>query len=419
MAALQELIPASFRGVRFLTPKGNVESGRHAIKHEYPDSNTRYVEDNGRIVPDLKLTCVIHGPDALARLRSFERALQTPGPGTLMHPILGRQFVQPGKYHYAHEDSSVGVYSVECEFHVTGPPSFPGQISGIAAAISGLSASTVGSMFKAFSAGFDIGSASQITQASVAGNLTSVATVLATSYGSVSGVIVGADTIGRTPEALLADPEALAGILQSMVRAPFAAPATAIVRRAISYGATEPVAVDTDARAVVTQDQLWSGFRDLRDAGRAIVDEAAAMTANTLDLATRQTAKLQIGTTVEQVAFACLCEASAGKTYQTADLVANDIDTLTTIHSAIVDIERTAPDERKQLTNLLTETVRVLEKKQVTVPRVTQYRTSNIPASVLAYQAYETDDNLFTLVALNAGRNPILYDGVVSILNVE
>jgi prophage DNA circulation protein len=394
MAAFQQLIPASFRGVPFLCPQGTKDGGRHAVKHDYPDSNTRFVEDNGLIVPDFKIHCVVHGVDAIARLRRLEAAINTPGPGTLVHPIHGRQFVQAGKYSVKHDDKEVGVYSVECEFHVTGPANFPGLITGIAASISGLSASAIGALFAAFSAGLDgIASARQFTQATTAvltGAVGSVTSVMTRAFGEVAGIQSAVDALTRFPERALSDVTGLARQFETMVRAPL-------------------------GDLTVSQQRLFDGFVSLHETAAQITYAAALIVPNTDDLFVRQSGLLAIGSTMQVVAFASICEVVAGKKYATSEQVSGDIATVSQMRDALPVVLLSAADVQR-LTRLYADTVAVLAKEQVALPEVREIRVHQFPASVLAYQLYETDADLQTIIGLNAGRNPILYDGTVNIL---
>lgn len=402
MAALQGLIPASFRGVPFLCPDGTKDSGRHAVKHEYPDSSQRFVEDNGFCVPNFKINCVVHGADALSRLRRLEAAINTPGPGTLVHPIHGRQFVQAGKYHLKHDDKDVGVYTIDCEFFVTGPASFPGMITGIAASITGLSASAIGSLFSAFQAGiavYSVASLAANTIQTLAGSVTAVARTMTAEFGDVASLHTAANGIFNRPEALVGDAAGLTSTLTTVCRSPF-------------------------NDAAVTQDRLWDGFLALSEASAGIVAGAAAIHPTTLDLATRQDVLTLTGTTLQAVAFASLCEAAAAKSviasgkpysYTTAEQIAGDVAALTVARETLAD-GVLSTDDQNRLNRLFTETVAVLQKQQVALPEVRSMKVDLTPASVLCYNLYESDASLDVMLHLNAGQNPTLYDGSVNIL---
>ena len=395
MGALQELVGASFRGIPFLTPSGTGESGRHSIKHEYPDSNMRYVEDNGLVVPDFKLKCVIHGSDALQRLRSFEAALNTPGPGTLIHPLHGRKFVQVmGPTSTKYDDNNVGVYEIAVTFSVTGPPFFPGALTGIAAAITGMSSSALGIMFSAFQSGFSIplSVASQIAISTSASNIISQ---VANVFGAAQSVQSLANSFTSFPDELVRDATGLASVLQRIVQAPI------------------------DAVEEVIPSELWSGFIEVYEAAKQQNDVATAIEADTLDKATRKGSILTIANTMAAAAICGLCVAAAAKTYQTSDEVSSDSSRIIDIFQEFLDGygDAIGPETREALSELVNETISVLQNDAVSLPNVTQSKVWEMPASVLTYLLYEGDANLQTIIELNESQSPILLDGVVNVLH--
>ena len=83
---LERIQRASFRGVTIYIPDDTVEPGRNTIEHNYPDSNIRWLEDNGLMVDNYNLQGIV--PDT--SIGALKAALSRPGPGTLNHPWLGR-----------------------------------------------------------------------------------------------------------------------------------------------------------------------------------------------------------------------------------------------------------------------------------------------------------------------------------------
>lgn len=435
MGALQDLIPASFRGVSFYVPSGSVESGRHAVKHEYPDSNTRYVEDNGLRVPDLKIHALVSGVEAIARARRLENALSMVGPGTLMHPLKGALWVQVDTYHLHHKDAAVGIYEFDIVFHVTGPPMFPGLVSGIAAAITGLATSALFAMWQSFQAAFGsvlgvgsvvsgISGIAGISSGGVSGLLTSAR------YGSVSGLstavlsqATSAPLSGTTAATVL---DAVAAVGGDMATAFGASQVVTLMARMLGrfhdvqpssialslYALTRAPFEDQDA---VSQSDLWAGFLALSDRAQAILADAVAITPTTTDLIVRRNALTVLGTTVQATAFCGLCEAAVGKTYRTADTVAEDVATLNTVYDLTAELN-IGTEDRNRLSHLLAETVSVLHREQVTLPSVIGFEVPEMPASVLCYHLYESDTDLETIVGLNDGRTPVLYDGSINVL---
>lgn len=391
MAALQELIPASFRGVPFLVPHGTVDSGRHAVKHEYPDSNTRYVEDNGLRVPDIKLKAVVHGANVLSRVRRLEAALQAVGPGTLVHPLSGRKFVNVDTYQLTHTDESVGVYEFDIVFLVTGPPVFPGPLSAIAASITGLSSSALMGLFANFQSALALPTIlTGATLGAITSALNMVASVAVNAFGSVAAVRVFAATLARAPNMFTSDAKFMAASLQSLFRAPFE---------------------DTSVPAA----DLWRGSADFIVSGTSILAAASSIDGNTIDRTARRSVLEVIGTSVIVSGFIGLCEASASKTYSTAEQVSDDIRELVSVHAEISELS-IMTDDRNRLAQLLSETVAVLQKQSVVLPSIASIVVNSLPASVMAYWLYDDDKSLQTIVGLNDGQSPILYEGAVNVL---
>ena len=345
MAALQELLPASFRGVPFYVPHGSVETGRHAVIHTYPDSNTRYVEDNGLAVADFKFEAWVAGPDALSQMRALEGAFQMPGPGILVHPTHGRRFVQIGKISTKHSDESIGIIKFEVEAHETGPPSWPGLVSGIAASISGLAALDITAAFNAFIAQFpNPFSLGGMTLSVVSGAISSIVSTALSAFSNVAGVQVAAGALLQQPQLITVNPAAFAASLQTLLRSPFDA-------------------------ATVSQTALYNGAVSQVAAAAAVASSAAAITPSTVDLARRQQVLTALGTALTVTSYVNLCEAVAGKTYQTAEQVTADIQAVVAAYEAtsLCDMET---GQRNDLTTLLSETIEVLHQDQVTLPSI-------------------------------------------------
>lgn len=394
MGALQELVAASFRGVPFLVPNGTVESGRHAVRHEFPDSNTRFIEDNGLRVPDFKVTAVVSEPGALAKMRRLETALKTPGPGTLVHPTHGRQFVQVNTYHLHHKDSEVGIYTFDIVFHVTGPPVFPGLLSGIAASITGLSALALVGLFNSFVSqvsSLAISALSGATFAVVVNAIGSVASHVSAAFGSVAGVRAATLALIGVPGRIVSDTAAFAGNMQALFEAPFAA---------------------TDT---VLQSDLWRGYMGMLTLAREQTAAALAIPTSTVDYTIRREVLLLTATALQAASFVALCHAAAGKKYETAEQIEVDVAVLVDAFDGLAELDLLTAD-RNRLSGMLSETVAVLQRLEVTLPRVVSFAVPEMPASVLAYMLYDSDDKQQTLVGLNAGQNPILYNGAVNVL---
>lgn len=89
MAEEKKLYEASFRGVPFHVTKVDLKIGRRTVVHEYPQRDKPYVEDIGRATRRLSFTAFVVGDDYIQQAEKLIGAIETEGPGTLIHPHLG------------------------------------------------------------------------------------------------------------------------------------------------------------------------------------------------------------------------------------------------------------------------------------------------------------------------------------------
>lgn len=79
----------SFRGVRFLSVRHDLDFGRRGPAHQYPDRDTPYFEDLGRKGKGWSLSVFVIGPDYMDDRDALIAAFDQAGAGTLVHPWLG------------------------------------------------------------------------------------------------------------------------------------------------------------------------------------------------------------------------------------------------------------------------------------------------------------------------------------------
>lgn len=86
----RDLIGASFRGAPFFVDEAELGGiGRRTVKHEFPFRDDPFVEDMGRRARDFKVDGYVIGDDYLAAKEALITALETEGPGQLVHPYYG------------------------------------------------------------------------------------------------------------------------------------------------------------------------------------------------------------------------------------------------------------------------------------------------------------------------------------------
>jgi len=83
------LLDASFRGVRFDCQAVADAVKRDVQRHAYPYVSGEDTEDLGRSSLDITVNAIFWGNDYEARLQTFIKVLEEPGPGELIHPVFG------------------------------------------------------------------------------------------------------------------------------------------------------------------------------------------------------------------------------------------------------------------------------------------------------------------------------------------
>lgn len=89
MAWREQLQKGSFRGAPFLWQRADSEVGRKTARHDYPQRDTAWIEDMGRVPREFTLEVYVLGLDYMAARDRLIAACEEPGPGTLVHPTMG------------------------------------------------------------------------------------------------------------------------------------------------------------------------------------------------------------------------------------------------------------------------------------------------------------------------------------------
>ncbi|HGE8484765.1 TPA: DNA circularization protein [Serratia marcescens] len=127
MAKWEDLHEASFRGAAFYLEDVEGTGGRRAIPHAYPRKNVGWTEDNGAELTQQQISGIILGADYLDKLNRLLAALNTPGPGELVHPWYGVQQVQAGKVTHRLSTQEGGIAYISFEVFEAGQQLFPTQ----------------------------------------------------------------------------------------------------------------------------------------------------------------------------------------------------------------------------------------------------------------------------------------------------
>ncbi|AMH15335.1 MULTISPECIES: DNA circularization protein [Enterobacteriaceae] len=121
----EDLRDASFRGVSFYLVDNEGTSGRRAIPRAYPKKEVGWTEDNGAVLTQQQINGKLIGKNYQSQLEALLRALNTPGPGELIHPWFGIQKVQIGKVNHRLSTEEGGIAYISFEVSEAGDRLFP------------------------------------------------------------------------------------------------------------------------------------------------------------------------------------------------------------------------------------------------------------------------------------------------------
>lgn len=232
MAWRDDYRPGAFRGVPFHLKTSSSTGGRRTVLNEYPLRDEPSTEDMGRRARQFSLTMTVIGPDYMAQRDRLIEALETAGPGTLMHPFRGELYVAVlGDYSCEESTEQGGLARISTTFVEAGTPPRPDSLvaQGFAgnAAADALQDTALAEFEDAFSV---VGFASFVAESAIDVLQTATRYVL-----DAGGVLGGAGSFGQLYRRLT-------GSLQQLILSPgnLAAQLLGLVR-GLSLGTSSPL----------------------------------------------------------------------------------------------------------------------------------------------------------------------------------
>jgi prophage DNA circulation protein len=148
MAFFERLHQASWRGVPFAIEAERERLGRRIVEHEYPNRDTVWPEDQGKLPPRFSVagflvenSAIYGGGDVIDQRNRMRAAAQAKGPGILVHPIYGRIMVTCLSLVVASAMEEGRVFRLEFSFLQGGTQAFPellAEVGGLLGEVAGL-----------------------------------------------------------------------------------------------------------------------------------------------------------------------------------------------------------------------------------------------------------------------------------------
>lgn len=156
MGFKDDLRPGSFRGVPFFIDTSQRTLGRRAVPHEFPNRETPFTEDLGRVPDVFEVEGHLVGDDYFQAKKLLEIAFNKEGPGELIHPYWGTRQVQVGTVTISESNQEGAIAKFSATFHEKGDNRFPKGVNDKGAILSDSSSDALDALETAFEATFSV-----------------------------------------------------------------------------------------------------------------------------------------------------------------------------------------------------------------------------------------------------------------------
>jgi prophage DNA circulation protein len=420
--------------VPFGVPRVSLDFGRKTAVHSYPLRNWPYVEDLGRKDRTFDIEAFVLGDDYVAQAARLEIALETAGPGVLVHPSRGRisvSVIQARRVEDFESEGRMARFSLTFIQGSDQPKPIvavdtQGAVAAASAAVTSAAANdfgvhwtVVGPSWLSTVGGGDVGSAlgalrSIAKGADVSGFISgaqdllqgaviAIATIQALSLNTIiNDAIGGALSLVGLPPSLAQQVQSVIGAFQGLIGTGslfgafgFAGGTASGLPRALTAPNLDPNLLIADVFGATPK----VAFDPLTPANAAVPATAQAA-ANRAALVTliRQTALAQAAAAAATASVSDF--ASASQALAVRDDLAARLDAETLIAG-------TSAQTMAALSSLRAAVIQNLSSQAAALPSLSTFdNTGTVPALVLAARLYDDPSRGDQIAALNGVANP-------------
>ncbi|MDP1681091.1 MAG: DNA circularization N-terminal domain-containing protein [Burkholderiales bacterium] len=379
----QQLQRAKFRDVAFFVRSTDGQVGRRTVLHEYPQRDDPYSEDMGRRAREFTIEAIIIGPDYFKVRDALIDAIETPGPGTLIHPYRGRMEVvlsQPARISESPEEGGLVRFSLT--FVEAGKNQQPSARADTRTQVDQAAANATSAVAADFAKVFSVADKPEFVEASalaVARNVTAAITAVR------SGMIPDLSVIAEYTAAAFGVSNALGSLIRSP--ADLASNIMGLVQGLRGLGRSPLAGFDALAG-------LFGYGSDLKPVPTTtVVRRAQAANQAALVILTRQTAAIEGARAAAQADYE-----SYNQAITVRDKIADQLDSEAQIAPEAV---------YTALIDLRAATVRDITARGADLARISSITLpSTMPAVVAAYRIYGDATKEAELVTRNRIRHP-------------
>lgn len=200
-----KIIPGSFRGVPFDLTDVDQGGGRLSVLHEFPQRDLPFTEDLGRQGRTFSMQAFVLGDDYFEKRDALQEALETEGPGILIHPYRGTLLVQCLSFRIRESATDGRLATFAIEFAEAGEVPQPSEDIDTQADVTGASEATDEAGKTFLEQVLDVLGFPQFVADSAAGVVDSAGQAMDAALAPVKGFAEDVETLSRTITELQAD----------------------------------------------------------------------------------------------------------------------------------------------------------------------------------------------------------------------
>lgn len=395
MTILNQLLPASFRGVSFYTSTSSMESGRKQITHEFPNSNRRFVEDLGRFQNIYKMSAIVSGTgfNYSQNKNALIEALEQEGIGQLVHPFYGSVQVVAKQFSVEEDITRLGEAIFTLTFEKSDPALVPigdsNNLSNLGITSDNLLdilAGDIGNAFSLFNS-YPNNYTDALSMVSLIGDAFGVNTTLFTqsisSINQFNALLDGYKASGNT---LIAQPTQLGTETMNL------------------YTQTDTLVTNPSERLPVYQK-----FYDFND-------NQVPVNPTTFELAQRQSNREILNGSIQAGALVQSYRTAAQIDYGNIRELNMVQSLLETQYQKVIQNEAIPNTTKLAIQELRSQARLFFEAERLNVNQIESIVTKRQPLTILNYQYYGSVDNVPRIAALNKIRNNAFIEGPIDIL---
>jgi prophage DNA circulation protein len=400
---------ASFKGANFLVDEAEYISGRKVAIFEYPNQDTRNVEDLGLLPPIIEINGIITGDNYYAARDALIAALTSPGSGELVHPFYGQMTVTADPFRLRESMTNFGAALFRMTFYTSSALPQPSLANNSLPQIGRLSEQLQGGILDDFeSIYYLIYNAQQNYSAALSKMNSFVATLNRLTFGAIGNLselnefTSGLNNFSANLTQYVGDATSLGsqtqGVLTSLNNIS-STPSTqySINSQLFSFGSDDvPISIPPQVNSLQSSSNSAYYIREERLRNNYSINNL-----------------VNVSVIANAYVNASLM------TYQSQDEIDTIQAQLEEQYQFIINSTGISPDTIGLLEDLRLQVTYLLEKLSVNVNRVISIYTPTIPLTILTYNYYGSLDDREPLSILNQLYNPALTSGDINIFTGE